>query len=222
MNVTKLKTAELSGIALDWAIARLTRSEGQVRIFRPHRWNDKGYIEVHQFGSTWSRYDPSTTIQGNALIDEHKISTVIEAYDPSTWRASNGVELGNHYRFDNECHGDTRLIAAMRCICLVKYGEEIEVPAMLVAGPLIEREILNEQSQVATFSYVRTHLPTGVEYVGDFNPSQDSAFGDLDAVPPAMLRAKAESMVAKWNREQRDTYSYRLVIGIPTLTNEVR
>lgn len=217
MNVVKLRTAELSGIALDWAIARLTRTEGQVRVFRHGIDGNKGYVEVHQFGSTWSRYDPSTTLQGNTLIDEHRIGTAPMSAD--VWAAFGDVFGDSVVAKKAEAKGPTRLIAAMRCICLIRYGEEIEVPTTVAPMPAHELKLVEMPTQVATFAYVRTHLPSGREDTCDFQPMQDSAFGDIDMVPPAVLRAKAESLISKWNREQRDTYSYRLVLNIPTLTD---
>ena len=113
----KVKTNELSGAQLDWAVAMC-----------------EGYAEGPS-GSFWITEDdcvdfkPTTDwAQGGPIIEQEKIGV---------WWATHyvddeGQEYGNHWYAETVeglvgC-GETPLIAAMRCYVASKLGEEVEVP----------------------------------------------------------------------------------------------
>lgn len=126
----KIKTSELIGAALDWAVAKC---EGIL-----HPW---GYIRVqdgrtmwitpgdHETADAWHQYSPSTDwAQGGPVIEWEGISTVQEG-DAADWVAS----VYDHKADDWHLHtlGETPLIAAMRCYVASKLGDEVEIPEEL-------------------------------------------------------------------------------------------
>ena len=98
-----MKTSELTGIALDWAV-------GYVR-------GEKLRILERQI--VWPEdYSPSTNwAQGGPIIEREEIAILLEY--PKSWWATDG---------DTRSSGDTPLIAAMRCYVASKLGDEVEIP----------------------------------------------------------------------------------------------
>jgi len=111
-----MKTAELSGAALDWAVAKCEFSgcEG---------WDEtlSGVDAVSDMeGKVFS---PSTDwAQGGAIIERERICLIDQGGD--YWQAQCGWK---------EAFGDTPLIAAMRCYVASKLGDEVELPEELLS-----------------------------------------------------------------------------------------
>jgi hypothetical protein len=112
-----MKTDELTGAALDWAVAKcegweavtVTDNDGA------HLWMQKGdeYRDP-------KKYRPSTNwMQGGPIIEREKIAT---AWNITRWVAWRGVV---------EHPGPTPLIAAMRCFVASRLGNDIEIPEEL-------------------------------------------------------------------------------------------
>ena len=122
----KVKTAELDGLALDWAVA-VARNMPDIKIFGPVRHNDRGWIEVrfnpdHRAIPT-GRYDPSINPEFSWPIIELEGITLrcgLHGWD---------AELEE---FDAISHGPTPLIAACRCVVTSRLGDEVDVPDELV------------------------------------------------------------------------------------------
>jgi len=115
----KVKTENLTGIALDWAVAQCEGVEGYAARL-PH---NEGY---YNYSTNWG--------QGGTIIEREKIDTLAgnplyfpsgnekgESYEP-LWLATM-AKTGTR-RF----HGTTPLTAAMRCYVSSKLGEEVEIP----------------------------------------------------------------------------------------------
>lgn len=105
-----MKTSELQGAALDWAVAKCERRT--LDYFR-------------------GIYKPTTDwAQGGPIIERERVSIRYAANDArGAWYAVLGPN-----RFlspDYEGSGPTPLIAAMRCYCCAKLGDEIEIPEEL-------------------------------------------------------------------------------------------
>lgn len=106
----KIKTNELSGATLDWAVAKC---EGT----------------LHDDGTVSDYFQPSVDWeQGGAIIESEWIS-VSKPVNSLTWVAT------MHYQNEDtddvmwmEETGTTPLIAAMRCYVGSKLGDEVEVP----------------------------------------------------------------------------------------------
>ena len=105
----KTKTSELSGKALDWAVAV---GEGY------------GGIALKERTSTdW--YSPSTDwAQGGPIIEREVINTGSSLGAP-TWYANKGLCVYHQF-------GKTPLVAAMRCYVASKLGDTVDVPEELL------------------------------------------------------------------------------------------
>jgi hypothetical protein len=106
-----MKTSELTGAALDWAVAKAWQ----------HVYSDRALLQAVAEG-----YKPSTDwSQGGPIIEREGISIARRGkHSWSEWGA-----VLNDFEFDEE--GPTPLIAAMRCYVASKMGDEIDVPAEL-------------------------------------------------------------------------------------------
>jgi Protein of unknown function (DUF2591) len=127
-----MKTNELTGAALDWAVAKcMTGGE----IFQSGRVAHA--VVLHVVGGTTAPYfvkdsgvvrcafEPSTSwAQGGPIIEREKIGSLHEAQ--GVWSAST--------KWDDPAkvfYGKTKLIAAMRCYVASKLGDNIELPQEL-------------------------------------------------------------------------------------------
>lgn len=123
----KVKTSELTGAALDWAVVSIECAlpapfksfpavlNGTVRIFRP------------DIGAHSEPISPSTNwSQGGPIIEREWID--LHCVNDSLWEAEcpavGGLAMQN---------GPTPLIAAMRCYCSAKLGDEVDVPDELAS-----------------------------------------------------------------------------------------
>ena len=114
----KIKITELSGEALDWAVADATG--------HPVYINAMGQLEDMSPGAE-GLYKPSTDWEwGGPIIDRELISL---RFNPiyKYWEA-----LNDSQSFLTGKHGPTALIAAMRCYVASKLGPEVEVPEVLL------------------------------------------------------------------------------------------
>lgn len=111
----KVKTSELTGAALDWAVAKC-----------------KG-VDIDKFFDAWvkdpdephfnKQFKPSTDwSQGGPIIERENIS--VQARD-GVWSASMKMPDGSWPIWG---YGPSPLIAAMRCYVASKLGDEVEVP----------------------------------------------------------------------------------------------
>ena len=98
----KIKTSELQGAALDWAVAKC--EDKQV----------KGLDWVQPAYSTdWA--------QGGPIIEKEKMAVLKSGRE---WAA----QIAGGWMY----YGPTPLIAAMRCYVASKLGDEVEIPEGLV------------------------------------------------------------------------------------------
>lgn len=116
----KLKTSELTGPALDWAVAVVEREldilGGQVHVVNG---------ELHRYEDTTDEpWSPSTSWAQGGPIIEWRMVTVGPA-------ANEGYEAYPHPKGNQSYWGDTPLEAAMRCVVSSVLGDEIELPEHL-------------------------------------------------------------------------------------------
>jgi hypothetical protein len=113
-----MKTSELTGAALDWAVAKCEGATDEWHTDKPFFWN--GVPCVREAGHD-VHYTPSTDwAQGGPIIEREKITLEWTGED---WMA--------YIKHDDEFFGVTPLISAMRCYVASKLGDEIEIPEEL-------------------------------------------------------------------------------------------
>ena len=123
----KIKTSELTGAALDWAVAESEGERYGPPTFRVHQ-NSKGATVYLNTGMQQSGipYRPSTDwAQGGPIIEREGI-TLRSCIDGAAWDA----ELA--YEETILAPGPTPLIAAMRCYVASKLGDEVDIPEELL------------------------------------------------------------------------------------------
>ena len=112
----KVKTRELNGAALDWAVAKIE--------WEAHD-NDTNVLMVTVGDDNGWKFNPSTNwAQGGPIIEREGIE--ICPIGNGEWRGQLNL-AGDWIRF----YGDTPLIAAMRCYVASKLGDEVEIPEEL-------------------------------------------------------------------------------------------
>lgn len=119
----EMKTSELKGPALDWAVAKADGREPIVTPFKNSRGNALYRSEWEQCEGI--RWQPSTDwSQGGPLIERERID-VFSVRNGNGWCAQSDVRVYNGY-------GPTPLIAAMRCLVASKLGDTVQVPQELL------------------------------------------------------------------------------------------
>jgi hypothetical protein len=112
----EMKTSELTGAALDWAVAKCEGHD----VFIKHAPVQVMYTPKGK--RSWYIYTPSTNwAQGGPIIERERLTV---GWVADTWAAV--VGLVEHKQI-----GPTPLIAAMRCYVASKLGDDVDVPDML-------------------------------------------------------------------------------------------
>ena len=140
----KIKTSELIGAALDWAVAKAGGGAKDIRVFL------SGHVDYGMFhySTDWS--------QGGPIIERENIS-IIRCDDdyqnfPDKWLAERGANSycestehqqhdamiqfsvwndGSCFAKDGPFYGPTPLIAAMRCFVASRLGDKVDIPEEL-------------------------------------------------------------------------------------------
>jgi hypothetical protein len=124
----KIKTSELTGAALDWAVAvcegwKPVYVNGvlMLRYYHPDAAHTpRCYVEDFGYSTDWA--------QGGPIIEREGIAT--SPHDTLGWAA-----FQSHTAIDGVIYkdyfGPTPLIAAMRCYVASKLGDEVDVPEEL-------------------------------------------------------------------------------------------
>jgi len=113
-----MKTSELSGAALDWAVAKADGLGFEVMnggVFIP---DEDGVDDPY-------KYQPSTVWDDGGPIIEWEN---IQLWKGQQWNASMEPNNINPAEFES---GPTALIAAMRCFVASQLGDEVNIPAEL-------------------------------------------------------------------------------------------
>jgi hypothetical protein len=109
-----MKTSELTGTALDWAVAKCEGLLGPDGIrFSDEYCDSLGQEPEGDFTNDWA--------QGGPIIERERIE--VRPYDGVNWIATDNLT--------NHTVGPTPLIAAMRCYVASKLGDDIDVPEEL-------------------------------------------------------------------------------------------
>jgi len=113
-----MKTSELTGAALDWAVAKCKGKK--VAVCKNRRlWEWRGH------GETWGdEVNYLTWNRGGPIIERERLSVVCQQGHPPFWSAGCPRAVYKGY-------GPTPLVAAMRCYVASKLGDEVDVPEEL-------------------------------------------------------------------------------------------
>ncbi|HGT2710345.1 TPA: phage protein NinX family protein [Pseudomonas aeruginosa] len=137
-ETAEMKTCELEGAALDWAVAMAEGEEVIVHGIGQYRYDVRGGIHCCKYGCTFGprsmtkeveRYEPSDSwAQGGPLITKYLIEFAVEHA-----RTICACLCDENGMYISGCsYGDTYLIAACRAIVTAKLGETVNVPAELI------------------------------------------------------------------------------------------
>ena len=117
-----MKTSELTGPALDWAVAKC---EG---INLHHAIQPHGYLEIlFNEANGGDVFTPSNDwAQGGPIIERECMDLLCLEGGDDGWQADRYLHTEKV-----EAYGPTPLIAAMRCYVASKLGDEVELPKEL-------------------------------------------------------------------------------------------
>ena len=125
----KIKTHELTGAALDWAVAKCegatnlwfdTVATHWVKLNGQNRALRSGWAQSYIPSTNWSQGGPIIEREHIALDYYH---TPIHPDVQPLWEARHGTGVFEY--------GPTPLIAAMRCFVSSRLGDEVEIPENL-------------------------------------------------------------------------------------------
>ena len=112
-----MKTSELTGAALDWAVAKCEELG----------LGPRGFVVYYDNNGEPATWQPSTIwSQGGPIIERESI-TVGDA--GGSWVA--GKPWADEFFSSFVTYGPTPLIAAMRCFVSSRLGDEVEIPEEL-------------------------------------------------------------------------------------------
>lgn len=106
----KIKTSELIGSALDWAVAKCLPDDEYLFDPHPYLLDENGQPDYFEPSTDWAH--------GGPIVERERISLRDDGGDE--WEADDHIHA--------TMHGPTPLVAAMRCYVASKLGEEIETP----------------------------------------------------------------------------------------------
>ena len=112
-----MKTSELQGAALDWAVAKCIYEPDDVVICDGR---------VFAYDDATKGFNPSTDwLQGGPIIEREQLN--LSCLGNNKW------EVWPNYGMNDTtyCKGPTPLIAAMRCYVAGMLGDEVEIPEEL-------------------------------------------------------------------------------------------
>jgi len=148
-----MKTSELTGAALDWAVAKVRDIQDdrivlQGRVQFPGekvprqiarvfvRWLAKEHASPQAWAFCGQRYEPSSDwVHGGPILDRERprISPTMSGGFTASKKIVEMLDDGGFNTRWVHGTGPTILVAAMRCFVVSKHGEEIEIPAELKA-----------------------------------------------------------------------------------------
>jgi hypothetical protein len=108
-----MKTSELTGAALDWAVAKC---EGEDYCDHDGMNGIGIAFEATHYSTNWS--------QGGPIIEREKIKTS-PYHNQGEWWAEHAIAKSVE-------QGPTPLVAAMRCYVASKLGEDVDIPSDLI------------------------------------------------------------------------------------------
>jgi hypothetical protein len=119
-----MKTSELTGAALDWAVAKCEDKEFNVSNLLGF---GEYYVRQKAFIGLWTDFDPSTDwYEGGRIIEREQLLIQPEIGKEGAGNAWSCISVNGYESF-----GPTLLVAAMRCYVFSRLGKEVEIPKEL-------------------------------------------------------------------------------------------
>ena len=120
-----MKTSELTGAALDWAVTMIEKPEaceyGLEDWQGQRRQTVKNGEYVYRWHQSWA--------QGGPIIERERITLRVSTMVGTDWVAF--YDVPNQYHAHVREKGPTPLVAAMRCYVASKLGDDVDVPEEL-------------------------------------------------------------------------------------------
>ena len=119
--MTNIKTSDLTGVSLDWAVAKC---EGLAVSIRATKWRNEHC--PHLYSTDWTKGGPIIErefIQWQNGFGAHSDSYLAEICAPKQYSRN----------AKSQQYGTTQLIAAMRCYVVSKLGDTVDIPDELGA-----------------------------------------------------------------------------------------
>jgi hypothetical protein len=117
-----MKTSELTGAALDWAVCEAT---GMFKAYTQFR-SGKNFLKVYGVARNKHLHPSTDWSQGGPIIEREGIS--VDRIG-GAWTADISDSVGGYIEHTES--GPTPLVAAMRCYVASKLGDEVEIPEEL-------------------------------------------------------------------------------------------
>ena len=115
-----MKTSELTGAALDWAVAKC-----EPDMLDLYYSDDNEPLFLEEAPDYHQEWEPSANwAQGGPIIERERLD--VYGFDGENWCANDNLRATQY--------GPTPLIAAMRCYVASKLGDEVDVPTELTGG----------------------------------------------------------------------------------------
>ena len=121
-----MKTSELTGAALDWAVCEAT---GLLKAYTQFR-SGKNFLKVYGVARNKHLHPSIEWSQGGPIIERERIATT--PMTPTVGEDRTPYWFANYEGQITYRDGPTPLIAAMRCYVASKLGDEVYVPEELV------------------------------------------------------------------------------------------
>jgi hypothetical protein len=118
-----MKTNELIGAALDWAVCEAT---GMFKAYTQFR-SGKNFLKVYGVARNKHLHPSTNWSQGGPIIEREKINTLDAR---GCWGAHK--TYWDNSQSSRSYFGSTPLIAAMRCYVASELGDEVEIPEELL------------------------------------------------------------------------------------------
>ena len=121
----KVKTSQLIGPALDWAVAKCEEEQDRrVTVIRREDYVGKTIERETEFDSgAYEWWSPSRIwAQGGPILERERIGVLMVGIRVRQWKGD----------CEQTCHGPTPLVAAMRAYVVKKWGHEVDVPDELM------------------------------------------------------------------------------------------
>ena len=125
----KVKTSELTGIALDWFVAKCEGYVSALSACQSVLVERDGVVDYFNPSVNWGWGGPIIEREGINLSVDYQDDALSNDMVQTGWKGNlwNNSVPGTS-GFLQWAYGPTPLIAAMRCYCCSKLGDEVEIP----------------------------------------------------------------------------------------------